>query len=54
MYRRGIRVAGFTWNFENELGFGHKYVTDPATGKNVWNWIRKTDVTYSHHLMLRI
>ena len=33
MYRRGIRVAGFTWNFENDLGFGHKYVTDPVTGK---------------------
>ena len=33
MYRRGVRVCGFTWNFENALGFGHRYVTDPATGK---------------------
>lgn len=24
MYQRGVRVAGFTWNFENELGFGHQ------------------------------
>lgn len=23
MYDRGVRVASFTWNFENELGFGH-------------------------------
>ena len=33
MYRRGVRVASLTWNFENELGFGHRYVTDPETGK---------------------
>lgn len=23
MYARGVRVAGLTWNFENELGYGH-------------------------------
>jgi len=26
MYDRGVRLSGFTWNFENELGYGHRIV----------------------------
>ena len=33
MYRCGVRVVGFTWNFENAVAFGHKYATDPITGE---------------------
>ena len=33
VYRRGVRVVGFTWNFENAVAFGHRYVTDPKTGE---------------------
>lgn len=33
VYQRGVRIVGFTWNFENAVGFGHRYVTDPKTGE---------------------
>lgn len=26
MYDRGVRLSGFTWNFENDLGYGHRIV----------------------------
>lgn len=30
-YRRGVRKSTLTWNYENELAFGHKYHRDPVT-----------------------
>jgi len=31
-YRRGVRKSTLTWNFENELAFGHQFERDPETG----------------------
>jgi len=31
-FRRGVRKSTLTWNYENELAFGHKFERDPETG----------------------
>ena len=31
-YRRGVRKSTLTWNYENELAFGHRFERDPKTG----------------------